>query len=176
MSPSTLSLFYCQLVVATNSWLKIQSGWRGTIAPGDTFSVNFVVQPHGLPAGQVDGLLVIQNNDPQRRTVNIPVLVDVLTGFPGTDSDIPQRFALMQNFPNPFNPLTTIRYELPRESKVVLKIYNVIGQEVATLVNDVQRAGRYGVNFTSEGLASGVYFYRLQANDFVETKKLLLLK
>ncbi len=92
------------------------------------------------------------------------------------EKNIPTEFALMQNYPNPFNPSTTIRYELPRESFVTLKVYNVLGQEVATLVNEKKEAGRYEVAFDGSGLTSGVYVYRLQAKDFISSLKLLLLK
>jgi len=102
-------------------------------------------------------------------------LYHVVTGIADAPPRFPTRSTLFQNYPNPFNPVTTIRYEIPRESKVVLSVYNILGQEVATLVNDVQKAGRYSVEF-QPNLGSGVYFYRLQAGDFVETKKLLLLK
>jgi len=103
------------------------------------------------------------------------------------DSQTPVRFALHQNYPNPFNPSTTIGYELPRTSKVELQVYNVIGQRVATLVNEEQQPGHYsvvwnGYNDRGEQVAGGVYFYRLKAGEtnggreFLETKKLLLLR
>jgi predicted GH43/DUF377 family glycosyl hydrolase len=82
--------------------------------------------------------------------------------------ELPGGFALDQNYPNPFNPATTIKYALPVESNVRLRVYNILGQEVASLVNETQRA--------ASGMASGVYFYRLQSKDFVETKKLILLR
>jgi hypothetical protein len=85
-------------------------------------------------------------------------------------------FALRQNYPNPFNPSTTIGYELPHASRVSLKIYNVLGQEVATLVNEEKPAGVHEVRFDGSGLSSGVYFYRLRAGDFVQSKKLVVLK
>jgi len=89
---------------------------------------------------------------------------------------VPDEFALSQNYPNPFNPSTTIRYELPHASRVSLKVYNTLGQEVATLVNETKSAGVYTVQFDAANLASGVYFYRLQAGDFVEVMKLVLLR
>ena len=96
------------------------------------------------------------------------------------ESTVPQAFALLQNYPNPFNPSTVISYQLPVNSQVDLKIYNLIGQEVATLVNERQEAGTYSVSFnTSNGtppLASGVYFYRLAAGSFLSIKKLVVLK
>ena len=81
-----------------------------------------------------------------------------------------------QNYPNPFNPTTMIRYALPVASRVMVKVYNVLGQEVATLVDEVQEAGFKAVAFDASKLSSGVYFYRLSARSYVETKRLLILK
>jgi hypothetical protein len=89
---------------------------------------------------------------------------------------LPTKFALMQNYPNPFNPTTNIAYELPTTAKVVLKVYDVLGREVMTLINQEQAAGRYVQPFNASGLSSGIYFYRLQAGNFVETKKMMLVK
>jgi hypothetical protein len=83
---------------------------------------------------------------------------------------------LDQNYPNPFNPATVIRYSIPEQSKVTLKVYNLLGQEVATLVNEVQPAGHFVARFEGYSLATGVYFYRLEAGKFSETKKMLLVK
>ncbi len=90
--------------------------------------------------------------------------------------DIPLTFALNQNYPNPFNPSTVIRYSIPAASNVSLKIYNLLGQEVATLVNMEQKPGNYETSFNAGSLSSGVYIYRIQAGTFVETKKMMLLK
>jgi hypothetical protein len=89
---------------------------------------------------------------------------------------LPEEFSLTQNYPNPFNPSTTIRYELPHASRVSLKVYNMLGQQVATLVNETKDAGIHEVKFDNSNLTSGVYFYRLEAGDFVQTKKLAILK
>ncbi len=86
------------------------------------------------------------------------------------------KYALAQNFPNPFNPSTTIRYELPKDGLVTLKIYDILGSEIATLVKEEKIAGKYEVNFNASSLASGVYIYKLQAGEFVSSKKMLLLK
>jgi hypothetical protein len=91
-------------------------------------------------------------------------------------SVIPASFALFQNYPNPFNPSTTITYDLPAASRVGLKLFNILGQEVRTLVEEVQPPGHYSVILDARNLASGVYFYRLDAASFVATKKLLFLK
>ena len=85
-------------------------------------------------------------------------------------------FALHQNYPNPFNPSTTIQFTIVNRQLTIVKVYDVMGREVATLVNEVKEPGTYTVQFSGSGLASGVYFYRLQAGTYVETRKLLLLK
>ena len=85
-------------------------------------------------------------------------------------------FYLFQNYPNPFNPTTKMDYSIPRASFVTLKVYDILGREVATLVNEEKPAGNYEVEFNGKGLSSGVYFYRIQAGNFVSTKKLVLLK
>ena len=89
---------------------------------------------------------------------------------------IPTEFALYQNYPNPFNPSTTISFDLPRQSYVTLKVYNVLGQEVATLVNGGRQAGRYSIPLEATEQPSGIYFYRLTAGSFSDVKKLIILK
>jgi hypothetical protein len=98
-----------------------------------------------------------------------------------TSSDDPKNilplvYDLYQNYPNPFNPLTIIKYQIPEDGLVVLKIYDLLGKEVRTLVNQQRTAGIYELNFEAGSLASGVYLYRLQVNDYISTKKMMLLK
>ena len=90
--------------------------------------------------------------------------------------ELPTGFSLAQNYPNPFNPTTAISYQLPAYSHVSLKVYDVLGKEVATLVNENKPAGNYKVEFNANNLVSGIYFYTMQAGAFVQTKKLILLK
>ena len=94
----------------------------------------------------------------------------------GNGSSIPLSYALFNNYPNPFNPISTIKYDLPEGARVQIKVYNVLGKEVAKLVNEEKPAGRYEVEFNASSLASGIYFYRIQAGSFVDTKKMILLK
>ena len=93
---------------------------------------------------------------------------------------MPTEYALSQNYPNPFNPSTVINYSLPSASDVSLKIYNTLGQEVATLVNGYQEAGRFNVTFNASNLASGIYIYRINAKsnkkEFSSIKKFVLMK
>jgi hypothetical protein len=88
----------------------------------------------------------------------------------------PSTYALSQNYPNPFNPSTTINFDLPTDGNVSLKLYDMSGKEVATLVNEVRSAGYYSVNFNASQLTSGVYFYTISADNFTATKKMLLVK
>ncbi len=107
-------------------------------------------------------------------------LADTL--FRGTIVDVknqeqlPTSYSLWQNYPNPFNPSTTIHFELPKESHVTLKVYNMIGQEVLTVLDENKVAGRYDLRIDGTSLASGVYFYRLVAGDYIATKKLILIR
>jgi photosystem II stability/assembly factor-like uncharacterized protein len=89
---------------------------------------------------------------------------------------VPNEYALYQNYPNPFNPSTKIRYQLPSESKVVIKIYNILGSEVMELVNDKREAGVYEVEFNADNLSSGTYIYKIGTDNFMQTKKMVLLK
>jgi len=89
---------------------------------------------------------------------------------------IPSHYSLSQNYPNPFNPTTNIRYQIPNNSYVVLKIYDILGKEIATLVNEKLKAGEYESTFDGSGLPSGVYFYKLEAGEYSETKKMLVIK
>ena len=91
-------------------------------------------------------------------------------------NEIPTDYSLDQNYPNPFNPTTTIKYSIPEKSNVILKIYDILGSKVETLINEEKPAGTYELNWNAANLSSGVYLYRLQAGSFVETKKMILMK
>jgi hypothetical protein len=89
---------------------------------------------------------------------------------------IPSSFELSQNYPNPFNPSTKIQYSIPHRSNVIFKVFDVLGNEIETLVNENKPSGTYEITWYAENLPSGVYIYRLQAGDFIESKKMILMK
>ena len=108
--------------------------------------------------------------------VTIQCFAFASTGVGSSLNPIPSEFAVYQNYPNPFNPSTTIRYAIPHRSHVTLSVFNTLGQQVAQLVNADIDAGYHEIQFNATNLASGVYFYRMQAGSYVETKKLLLVR
>ncbi len=103
-------------------------------------------------------------------------LSEMVTSVEMISGDLPKRFSLSQNYPNPFNPVTTISFTLPSKSFVSLKIFDSVGREVAVLVSRELPAGNHSRRWIARGLSSGVYFCRLQAGSFAETKKLLLIR
>uniref|UniRef100_A0A832G7L6 T9SS type A sorting domain-containing protein n=1 Tax=Ignavibacterium album TaxID=591197 RepID=A0A832G7L6_9BACT len=123
-------------------------------------------QNHRLFLFQAPGGLIVINNRFGDFTSSVDQISDL----------VPAAYQLEQNYPNPFNPTTTIRYSLPKEGLVTLKVYNILGQEVVTLVQQEQTAGTYEVKFAGSNLASGMYFYTLEANGVSLTRKMMLLK
>ncbi|MFZ1279987.1 MAG: T9SS type A sorting domain-containing protein [Ignavibacteriaceae bacterium] len=126
---------------------------------------------------------VLYNEDISAQTIGAKYIVYVAnsSGLPTSVDDennsvAVNNFELQQNFPNPFNPTTQIRFSLAEQSQVTLKVYNILGKEIATLVNDVKGAGVHEVSFNGTGLASGVYFYTLQTGKFTQTNKMILVK
>jgi photosystem II stability/assembly factor-like uncharacterized protein len=118
---------------------------------------------------------LVPANDGVFEAWSIALLTETSTDVKSTDAP-PSEFTLFQNYPNPFNPSTSIQYQVSSISQVSLKVYDLLGREVATLVNEDKPAGSYEVEFDAKGLSSGIYFYKIQAGSFVETKKMLLLK
>jgi hypothetical protein len=143
-------------------------------------NINSVRADNGTHRVVYFGFAFEQLNDPAIPDTLVRRAVQWLTeGIVLDNSDnggIVKSYSLDQNYPNPFNPATTISYSIPEESLVSLKIYDVMGSEVAELVNGRQLAGIYNVNFDASSLASGTYFYKLTAGDFVSVKKMVLLK
>ena len=100
----------------------------------------------------------------------------VLTGILKIVSEIPENFFLDKNYPNPFNPATTINVSIPKESEVTLKIYDITGKEVSSLADGILKAGLYKFTFNATELPSGVYFYKLKTDGYTDTKKMVLIK
>jgi len=180
------------------SWTDVNAG-----LPQSTKVYAFAVSGTNLFAGTDGGVFLSANNGTSWTAVNAgltyPYVYSVAVSgtnlFAGTGgrsvwrrplsemtaveslpNEMPGEFVLEQNYPNPFNPATTIEYGLPSASRVELRLYDILGREVATLVNEVQTAGYHSVRFDASGLASGVYFYRLRAGEFTQTKRMLLLR
>lgn len=138
--------------------------------PGDTTGVLYLdLQVLNAPFGRdpIDSMQVLYNN--------------WLTSVNNISSEIPQSYFLYQNFPNPFNPVTVIRYSIPSDikgqtSEVMLKVYDVLGNLVSTLVNENQKAGTYEVSWDAAGFPSGIYYYKIQSGNFTETKRMALIK
>ncbi len=112
----------------------------------------------------------------QTARANTCFVINTLTGTQNTNSSIPTTYSLSQNYPNPFNPVTRINFSVPKQGFVNLKIYDVLGREVKTLVNEVKSPGVYSVDFNGSELSSGVYFYRMESNGFTDIKKMMMIK
>jgi hypothetical protein len=169
------SLVWTQRVEIAPTLLASASPDTGTVVPGDSVLVKLMLLGPTLP-GRYQSDVVVENNDPLRRTLAMGVVLDILTAIATPGGAVPEKFALYQNYPNPFNPSTTIQFDLPRQARVTLKVYNTLGQEVAVLVNENLNAGKHQAHFDAVNFASGVYFYRLDAGEFSGTKKLIVLR
>ncbi|MBS1552348.1 MAG: T9SS type A sorting domain-containing protein [Bacteroidetes bacterium] len=102
---------------------------------------------------------------------------DPITGIVSqSGTQTPNVYALSQNYPNPFNPVTKIDFSIPKSGLVTLKVFDILGKEIATLVNEKLSAGKYETDFNASKLSSGTYYYRIETGDYVETKKMLLIK
>jgi hypothetical protein len=158
-------------------------GWGTYLACGHTGAFHGATTgiEYMLEANRHLGVVILTNGESQTGMIEIAdalyVFGDTLaTGVANELGSLPEQFVLSQNYPNPFNPSTTIKYQLPAKSEVTLRVYDVLGREIATLVNEVKQPGTHTVQIDGSGLASGVYFYQLRAGAFASTKKFLLLR
>lgn len=139
------------------SWKRINSGLT------DSLFIKVEVGPDGYVYAGTAGGNIFRSSNP-------------VTSMQNNESRLPTAFYLYQNYPNPFNPTTTINYSIPKTSFVSIEVYDVLGKRVSTLVNEEKTAGNYSIKFDGRNLSSGIYFYRLQSEDFSQTKKFVLLK
>ncbi|MBP9582674.1 MAG: T9SS type A sorting domain-containing protein [Ignavibacterium sp.] len=163
------------IIAATDSCtFKIDS----TISEFTYLEFPIAIQSSLLP----DSVLIMVASGLGSGQVGTELIVDEITFKVGGSTAVleeeifPSTFFLNQNYPNPFNPSTSIQYQIAGISQVTLKVYDVLGNEVATLVNEAKPAGSYEVNFNASKLSSGIYFYKLQAGTFLKTKKMILMK
>jgi hypothetical protein len=140
------------------NWAAIN---QGLIAPGYVFSI--LLANNYIYAGTSNSLW--------RRPLS-----EIIIGVQNISTETPSSFSLSQNFPNPFNPTTNIEFALPKSGLVTLRVYDILGKEVATLVNEVKNAGSYSVDFSASNFTSGVYFYKIETNGFSDIKKMMLIK
>lgn len=147
-----------------NDWQKV--GFIAGAGTSNSPKEYFFTNPKSTSGRSVYRLKQVDNNGMFKYSQSVEVEI----GF------VPKEFSLHQNYPNPFNPTTMISYDLPQQSNVSLKVYDIVGKEVVTLVNMTKEAGRYEVQLDASKLGSGIYFYRLQAGSFSSFKKLVLLK
>jgi hypothetical protein len=139
---------------------------------GGEFTIHIVMQGDSIPGSTVNAV------SPMPVGVTAQYYHFSYTWIPPSvgDENVINTFKLQQNYPNPFNPKTTIKYSIPSTSFIKLKVFDVLGNEIATLVNEEKSAGNYDVDFNASEIPSGVYFYKLKAGDFTQTKKMVLLK
>lgn len=104
------------------------------------------------------------------------VMAGITTGTGNITGNIPSAYSLSQNYPNPFNPVTRINFDIPKQGLVMMRVYDILGREVKTLINEVKAPGKYSVDFNGTELSSGVYFYKLESNGFTDIKKMFLIK
>ena len=158
------------------SWVK-GSPPNGSVGGNATLTVNIVLDASNLTEGKYN--TTISLNDPHHGGLSIPIELTVSTATDiKEEQSVPTGFKLMQNYPNPFNPSTIISYSIPEAQNVSLIVYDLLGREIATLVNEVKQPGIYNSQFAilNSQLSSGIYFYTLKTDRFTQTKKMLLTK
>ncbi|MCX6173831.1 MAG: T9SS type A sorting domain-containing protein [Ignavibacteriales bacterium] len=178
--------------IAGTASINVSNTGGGTmnwIAISDIFWIKITSGANGTNNGIID--ISYNQNNSVSRAGTITITAEGITGSPKSveirqgaavtyvenlNLGIPDAYRLEQNYPNPFNPTTKIRYGLPQVSNVVITVYNILGEEITKLVNDFQYAGFYEVNFSASNLTSGIYIYRISAGNFMQLRKMLLIK
>ena len=188
--------FYLKLWLRNDGQVATANNIKAVVSSNDPNITN--ITPSELSFGNIgpqqnvtsnDSVQFHTQNDPD--SVKIAVLIKsgnypywgdsdtlyiVISGIEDQIANVPTKYSLGQNYPNPFNPITTIEFDLLKTSEVTLKVFNILGEELVTLVSDKLSAGSYSYEWNALGLASGVYLYRLKAGDYVETRKMVLMR
>ncbi len=165
---------YSNLFISSKN---IDGSWSEAVKMSGLSSIYHELYPNVSPDGRFMMFLSMRAGGLLPYWVDAQVIYNYITGVDDEQKiESPGSFQLYQNYPNPFNPTTKINFQIPELSFVTLKIYDVLGNEVAELVNEVKPAGEYEVEFKASGLTSGIYFYQLKAANFSQTKKMLLIK
>jgi len=175
--PYSLIDTYKNNLLQYNGRIRFDCGWNDTYLYGANCEFDTALTENNIPHDfyEYEGDHTNQIQVRIRWAV-MPFFSDVLVDVESEYQYIPEKFSLFQNYPNPFNPSTKINYQIPELSLVTLKVYDVLGNEVAILINEEKPTGIYELTWYAENLPSGIYFYRIQANNFIETKKMVLLK
>jgi len=162
-----------RLEFTDSSGILIDTSLSYTVTPLETFTLNDSTK---IPFLADSVHVVVIDNENIRGTLISRTTEDLITGIKSLTNYIPTGFKLEQNYPNPFNPITKITYFVPRTSVIKINVYDILGNEIATLINEEKPAGNYEVEFDGSNLSSGIYFYRMQAGTFSDTKKFILMK
>ena len=164
-----------------NGLLKDTHNLTGTVGTGQVAMLG-KSGTSGTPSyfkGSMDNVIVLNRALPEDEVLelfnNTKISASPLVSVE-SENEIVHRFELLQNYPNPFNPTTTIMFQLPVSAKVTIKVYDLLGSEIATLINESKEAGYHSIVFNGSSLASGLYFFKIKAEDFVQTKKMMLIK
>jgi hypothetical protein len=160
-------------------WLS-ESPRYGVLAPDSSVNITVTFDAGSLQPNSINraDIHLIATHPDVSGDIIVPAILNVrpTTGIEETSPAIPTQFSLEQNYPNPFNPVTNFQFTVPHSSFTILMVYDLLGREIATLVNEVKQPGTYTVQFDGSGLASGIYFYRLDAGRFNKIQKMILMK
>lgn len=172
--PANWELYNIEMVNENTGWVI---GDQGQIAKTTNGGTNWRAQYSGYPLWGIDFI----SSDTVWAVGMLGLILKTVNGggtvsVQNISSEVPSAYSLKQNYPNPFNPTTNIRYALPKNGMVKLVVFDALGREVETLVNESQQAGTYEAKFNGAALTSGVYFYKLSAGDFTDTKRMLIIK
>ncbi|MEX0846013.1 MAG: T9SS type A sorting domain-containing protein, partial [Balneolaceae bacterium] len=158
------------------TWLSA-TDVSGVTLEGESSQVNLTFKTQGIGAGTYETLMKVRANDPANSLIEIPVTLEVNDAVSNEITNQPKEISLEQNYPNPFNPSTVISYQLEENSEISLQVFDMLGREVATLVNGERRAaGEHKVTFEAGNLSSGIYIYRLKTASQTLTRQMVLIK